>query len=479
MPTTGGAPGAENPPGPLPEDIPDPRPQLAAGTAVLMPTRGEKSAPTFDAEKPKQLPRYFKDLELLFERAKIVADADKKRYATFYLEVEVAEVWEELPEFHSANKTYEEFKAAVIVMYPGADTEKRYTRVDVDQHVTKWRNRGIHSLNDWAEFYREFQAMCSWLRSRHRISDHEISSRLLKVFDPAQRKAIDQRLEIKDPDHDWEVPYTLQQLDEAARHLFRGPLTSRRRGEAASDETRTPGVLPVKQENTAMQAQLDALSQRIEQLTASLTATRSAPRPAADFRGPMICHYCGQPGHGMNNCPEVATDISTGLVYRNQLGKIVLPSGAFPPRGADDSTTMRQRVQQWHAANPGNRAKGSLSYAPAANNLFVHDEAPQVQIFALTDEQVMENLRQELAAYEMRKQRVEVVVPPPPHLRKRAEERVPNARPTDNAPAASAPTEERPAGAARPIRLPTRATRRIGPPRKRRETLQRRAPKPR
>ena len=121
------------------------------------------------AEKPKQLPRYFKDLELLFEHTKIVADADKKRYATFYLEVEVAEVWEELPEFHSANKMYEEFKAAVIVMYPSADAKKRYTRVDVDQHVTKWRNRGIHSLNDWAEFYCEFQAMCSWLCSRNRI----------------------------------------------------------------------------------------------------------------------------------------------------------------------------------------------------------------------------------------------------------------------------------------------------------------------
>src|SRR5208282_3121666 len=43
-----------------------------------MPMRNERSAPVFDSTKPRELPRFFADLESLFTRGGITSDLDKR-----------------------------------------------------------------------------------------------------------------------------------------------------------------------------------------------------------------------------------------------------------------------------------------------------------------------------------------------------------------------------------------------------------------
>src|SRR6266704_3354551 len=93
--------------------------------ASPMPPLNHLSAPRFNSAKPRELPIYFSELELLFDSTQISADQEKKENAQHYLQYEDFELWGTLPELQSLTM-YEEFKAAVLCLYPGANTERQY-----------------------------------------------------------------------------------------------------------------------------------------------------------------------------------------------------------------------------------------------------------------------------------------------------------------------------------------------------------------
>ena len=111
-----------------------------------MPSRGDRAAPTFDPAQSRSLRRYFEDLERLFTRSQIVDDADKKLYACSYVPIDVADMWEMLPEYSDVQKTYDQFKEAVIKLYPGSDIGQLWTRADLFTLVIHTAQSGIHSI---------------------------------------------------------------------------------------------------------------------------------------------------------------------------------------------------------------------------------------------------------------------------------------------------------------------------------------------
>jgi hypothetical protein len=76
-----------------------------------MPPRGHSSAPKFTPDVPRELQRYFKELELLFRLAQIVDNAEKKKHACRYVDIDTVDLWEAIPEFDST-KTFDDFKSA-------------------------------------------------------------------------------------------------------------------------------------------------------------------------------------------------------------------------------------------------------------------------------------------------------------------------------------------------------------------------------
>ncbi|KAJ7708097.1 hypothetical protein B0H17DRAFT_917168 [Mycena rosella] len=61
-----------------------------------LPARGDCNTPTFDSTKPRELPRYFSDLEFHFTRCTITDAAEKKSHATRFLSVRDQDAWEAL-----------------------------------------------------------------------------------------------------------------------------------------------------------------------------------------------------------------------------------------------------------------------------------------------------------------------------------------------------------------------------------------------
>ncbi|EED82423.1 predicted protein [Postia placenta Mad-698-R] len=91
----------------------------------LMPPRGHSTAPSFDPSEVRSLRRYFQDLEALFTRCQITDEAAKKQWAVRYPSIDVADLWETIESFIDVAKSYNDWKADVRALYPGADDTRK------------------------------------------------------------------------------------------------------------------------------------------------------------------------------------------------------------------------------------------------------------------------------------------------------------------------------------------------------------------
>ena len=124
---------------------------------IPMPARGERAAPVFDKTKTRELPRFFDEFEYLLERAAIQTEAEKKRQLLRYVDFDIEQMWKTLPEYADVNKTYEDFKKAVLVHYPDGTGNYIYSLRDMDVLIGKSQRVGINNLNQLSEFHMQFQ----------------------------------------------------------------------------------------------------------------------------------------------------------------------------------------------------------------------------------------------------------------------------------------------------------------------------------
>jgi hypothetical protein len=70
---------------------------MAAPTT--MPPRGRGPTPKFTPNVPRELQCYFKELEMLFGPAQVVNDTETKKHACQHVNIDMADLWEAIPEF--------------------------------------------------------------------------------------------------------------------------------------------------------------------------------------------------------------------------------------------------------------------------------------------------------------------------------------------------------------------------------------------
>ena len=186
----------------------------------VMPIRGERSAPTFDEKKPKDLARYFDQLETLFARCQIATDADKKRYAVSFLESDVADSWEALPEYTQAATTFDQFKLKLFEIYNQVGL--RYVMADLDRLIGERQRIGMRSLQDLTEFHLRFNAIASYLITSQLLSAREQSQMYLRVFGESIHSQVTMRLQISQPNHHSGLPYQIEDIYNAAKWVLQG-----------------------------------------------------------------------------------------------------------------------------------------------------------------------------------------------------------------------------------------------------------------
>jgi hypothetical protein len=140
---------------------------------VPMPARGERAAPTFDPTKPRELPRFFDELEYLFGRSNMTNNDEKKRQLLRYIDFDTEQIWKTFPEFKNPAQTYEEFKAAILTHYPDASGDFMYSLRDMDLLTGERQRLGITNINDLSYYHLQFIAITTWLIEKKQLGDLE------------------------------------------------------------------------------------------------------------------------------------------------------------------------------------------------------------------------------------------------------------------------------------------------------------------
>ena len=102
-------------------------------TSLWMPVFGECITLTFDPAHPNELLHFFARLKTLFDCCNVQNDLQKKTYVTSYVDYELAEYWEALPEFRNSSKTYIDLRDRLLDFYH--QQSFKYTVSDLDHIV--------------------------------------------------------------------------------------------------------------------------------------------------------------------------------------------------------------------------------------------------------------------------------------------------------------------------------------------------------
>ncbi len=346
---------------------------------IPMPARGDRSAPRFDPHQPRELKRYFADLDFAFVRAGITDATEKKKHACRFVDVDTADLWESISEYSDAQKSYAEFVLVVYSLYPGAEEERKWSVADMDKLVGERSRLGVLSLGDLGDYYRQFYTITTFLISKQRLSAAEQSRAFVRGFQPDLWSRISQRLQLKLPDHFPDDPYDLERIHEAAQFVLHGtpstllvtsPSPIPPAGSTSSTSTSTSNNVKVEDIATIIERITESF---VKALSAQNNVARnSAPtdrpsRPPNSNPNPG-CNYCGSLEHFIRDCQVVLEDIKQGKCQRNVEGRVTLPSGAFVPRDIP-GRYFKDRIEEWHRRNPGQQAASQMLYHVLSNGI--------------------------------------------------------------------------------------------------------------
>ena len=339
-------------------------------TTFHMPARGERGAPSFDRTKPRELVRFFEELEYLFTRAALDKEPEKKKHVLRYVDFEIEQIWKAFPEYIDQTKSYVDFKNAILVHYPDASGDYVYSLRDMDLLIGERQRLGIANTLDLADYHLKFLTITSWLIEKQQLGTLEQQRGYLRAFQPRLLAAINNRLQMKNPDHHPNKPHTVKDVYDAARFILQSATTAPQNFFSPTPPNVNPPFVPdgavgiAKREPTVKQEDFGSLFTEFTKtiMDAINQNNRSKYNRNDSSSDPNArntnCNFCGGP-HYIRDCAKVEEMIAAGMCKRNSEGKVVLPSGAYIPRDIP-GTLMSERIAEWHRRNPNQIAAVTL-----------------------------------------------------------------------------------------------------------------------
>ena len=335
-----------------------------------MPARGERGAPSFDRTKPRELVRFFEELEYLFTRADLDKETEKKKHVLRYVDFEIEQIWKALPEYIDQMKTYVDFKNAILVHYPDASGDYVYSLRDMDLLIGERQRLGIANTIDLADYHLKFLTITSWLIEKQQLGTLEQQRGYLRAFQPRLLAAINNRLQMKNPDHHPNKPHTVKDVYDAARFILQSSTTAPQNYFSPTPPNVNPPFVPdgavsiAKREPSVKQEDFGSLFTEFTKTIMDAINQNSRSKynrndsPSDPNARNTNCNFCGGP-HYIRECEKVEEMIRAGKCKRNTEGKVVLPSGAYIPRDIP-GTLMSERIEEWHRRNPNQIATVTL-----------------------------------------------------------------------------------------------------------------------
>jgi hypothetical protein len=265
----------------------------------------------------------------------VTTDLEKKKHTIRYVDIDTADLWESLPEYANTI-TYTVFVAVLYKLYPRSEDERKWSIADMDTLVGAQLCEGIPDLHTLGEYYRTFLAITQFLHTKNRISEAEQSRMFVHRFQPQRWAAIQNRLNIKFPDHYPDDLYPLEDIHEAAKLVLYGTSPNQ-----FHDSNPSTSTFPTSQPAVIQGIKSEDFTSFLEKFTDYLVTALgardrdSSPRwssgsPATypnniQARNPGLCNFCGEPGHYVSKCSICETYIKEGKCRRNIENKVILP----------------------------------------------------------------------------------------------------------------------------------------------------------
>jgi hypothetical protein len=76
------------------------------------------------------------------------------------------DLWEAIPEFN-VTKNFDEFKSTIFKLYPGSESEHKWTIADMDKLVGEQLQMRIPDVSDLGNYYRVFYTITQFLLTKN------------------------------------------------------------------------------------------------------------------------------------------------------------------------------------------------------------------------------------------------------------------------------------------------------------------------
>src|SRR5271168_4730926 len=186
-----------------------------------MPMCREQTAPIFDGNQARDLPRSYTDIETLFHQAKITDDNEKKKQVVYYTDADTKPLWKCIPEFDDPTSTYADFKNTIMEFYPKT-AEFLYSITDIDSLTDERQRLGMASVQDLSDFHPHFMAITTWLIKKGQLSELEQKRAYIRAFPAQLLPTIVTRLQVNFPYHHPGIPYPVADVYNTARSIPQG-----------------------------------------------------------------------------------------------------------------------------------------------------------------------------------------------------------------------------------------------------------------
>jgi hypothetical protein len=88
---------------------------------------------------------------------------EKKKHTCRYVDINMADLWEAIPEFN-VTKTFDKFKSAIFKLSLGSESERKWTIVDMDKLVGEQLQMEILNVSDLGNYYQVFYSITQFCK---------------------------------------------------------------------------------------------------------------------------------------------------------------------------------------------------------------------------------------------------------------------------------------------------------------------------
>ena len=345
-------------------------------TANLAPTRrmpkpGEKNAPSFDAERPEELARFFERIEEWYAEEHITNDTEKKKRIVRYLDPDSEAQWKALSKFSEG--TYLDFKTQVMASYPKAEEILKGSMVTLKRKIKAF---GHVDLEERHELHNLVRTMTAEIAKLKEITppihtNRELVELFLARLSPEFASRIAQKLSmhrqwiglnpqqnqnVRNSEDLFDVTEVMEFAKQTAEEM-RNPYAKFAINSGGSNQSHTKLEEAVARLTDSLHLQVQhnkQMEQRFAALQSSLSqrTTVQTERQTTEYGNRNYepgCFYC-RGTHRILDCEHVHLHLNSGWIRKIE-NQLRLPDGSKIPR--DGAKTMKEVIESMGKPRPG------------------------------------------------------------------------------------------------------------------------------